>query len=62
MTTTHEALDASLAALQPNHLPESAWAAEAEEVVTDYSTKSLPAVPGRPFGWNLDPRLSNPVW
>jgi len=62
MTTSHEALQASLAALQPNHLPESAWEGDAEDIIREYTEKGLSPVPGRSFEWNVTEQQRNPVW
>lgn len=65
MTASHEALQASLAALQPNHLPESAWAGDAEAIIQEYTKKGLPPVPGKDFSSMLDldsPYRTNPQW
>ena len=62
MTTSHAALEASLAALQPNHLPESCWAGDAEAIIREYTEKGLPPVPGRAFEVNVTKEMRNPVW
>jgi hypothetical protein len=62
MTTNRTALNASLAALQPNHLPESAWAGDAEAIVRAYTEQGLPPVPGRPFEFHMPEQSRNPQW
>lgn len=62
MTTTHSALQTSLTSLQPNHLPEDAWAAEAETIVKAYTENGLPPVAGGNFEWNIGDYRHNPQW
>jgi hypothetical protein len=63
MTANYQALNASLAAKQPNHLPESAWAADSEAIIKQYTELGLAPVPGRGQDWTAPSEArQHPQW